>query len=76
MHLRKKLKEDYHYEVTFEKLDAPVNNNFNKIDDQASTIQPLRISHIDGYIKYVEKKEEATAIDIMIWLKMARLRNE
>ncbi|KAM6459279.1 jerky protein homolog-like [Liasis olivaceus] len=66
------MNEDDQYEITDEEIVALVNSDGNEIDDQASTVEPLRISHNDGVkalettMKYVEQQEEAMGINIMM----------
>lgn len=67
------MKDDDQYE-TEEEIVALVNCHDNEIEDQdqAPTVEPIRISHNDGVkaletaIKYIEQQEEATGIDIMM----------
>ncbi|KAK9685902.1 hypothetical protein QE152_g37592 [Popillia japonica] len=76
------MKDDDQYEITDEEIVALVNCNDNDIENQneAPTVEPLRISHNDGVkdletaIKYTEQQEEATGIDIIMlqkWRDMA-----
>ncbi|XP_062829389.1 zinc finger protein with KRAB and SCAN domains 7 [Anolis carolinensis] len=61
-------------EITDEEIVTLINNDGNgdEIDDQATTVEPLRISHKDRVgtqetaVTYIEQQEEATGIDMML----------
>uniref|UniRef100_H9GL84 HTH CENPB-type domain-containing protein n=1 Tax=Anolis carolinensis TaxID=28377 RepID=H9GL84_ANOCA len=65
---------DDQYEITDEEIVTLINNDGNgdEIDDQATTVEPLRISHKDSVgtqetaVTYIEQQVEATGIDIMM----------
>ncbi|GJQ76975.1 hypothetical protein Trydic_g15171 [Trypoxylus dichotomus] len=66
------MNDKHQYEITDERAVILVSSDGNEIDDQASTIEAVRISHNNGVkalkitIKYVEQQEEAAGIDIMM----------
>lgn len=73
-----KKEDQYKIKIIVEEIVTVVNSAGNEMDDQASTVQPLRISHIYGVkaletsMKYVEQQAEAM-VRYNDSAKMARL---
>ncbi|XP_042315488.1 jerky protein homolog-like [Sceloporus undulatus] len=84
------MKEHDQYEITDEEIVALVNSGDGdgdeiEIDEQASSVQPVTISHGDGVraletaMKYIGQQEEATGMDIMMlqrWRDLAAKKHQ
>lgn len=84
------MKEDDQYEITDEEIVALVNSGDGdgdeiEIDEQTSSVQPVKISHGDGVraietaMRYIEQQEEVTGMDIMMlqrWRDLAAKKRQ